>query len=212
LFDRIGASPSAIKRWQIATTMALAVIACSLSLPQSSPLGLVLLWMAVILPEVAAHVDWSAWRDRLVRLQRTARAVATDEPPSQPSASAGQFKLFDDHARPVQDDELLDEIAAAEEFDPGIVQQVTRLRHDDGQESVIGWCRVHFAAGQRQASSHLAFCPPLERVPVIELEQIDGPDARLKAGQTLAHGVRVELKLSQPTGEPSEVLYRFHAR
>ena len=49
-------------------------------------------------------------------------------------------------------------------------------------------------AGQRVAHVHVAFCPPLEQSPAIELRQSAGPPARLKLGQSLADGgaLRVE--------------------
>jgi hypothetical protein len=89
--------------------------------------------------------------------------------------------------------------AASEPADrPWIVQQARRDRHRDGHERVTGWIRVDVAASQRVAQVHVAFCPPLEQAPTIELRQTGGPPARLKLGQALAYGARFELKLPAP--------------
>ncbi|HEX4149617.1 MAG TPA: hypothetical protein VHY20_11545 [Pirellulales bacterium] len=82
--------------------------------------------------------------------------------------------------------------------DSSVVQQSRRDRGPNGQERVAGWLRVELAAGQRVAQAHVAFCPPLERTPAIELRQTTGPAARLKLGQALVYGARFELKLAAP--------------
>ena len=64
-------------------------------------------------------------------------------------------------------------------------------------------------AGQRVAHVHVAFCPPLEHSPAIELRQSAGPPARLKLGQSLAHGARFELKLAEPG--PASVTLEYEA-
>ncbi|HEY5310932.1 MAG TPA: hypothetical protein VIK18_00385 [Pirellulales bacterium] len=90
-----------------------------------------------------------------------------------------------------------------------IVQQARRDRRGDGRECVVGRMRVDLAAGQRVAQVHVAFCPPLERVPAIELRQTSGPAARLKLGQALAYGARFELKLPEPG--PASVVLEYTA-
>jgi hypothetical protein len=53
------------------------------------------------------------------------------------------------------------------------------------------------APGQRSANLHLAFCPPFARSPRISVQQREGPAARVKEGQLLPYGARLDLKLAQ---------------
>jgi hypothetical protein len=76
---------------------------------------------------------------------------------------------------------------------------------------LLGWIRAAFAAGQRTANVHLAFCPPTAATPEVEIEQIDGPESRVQVSQVLPYGVRVELKLSEPAEESTIVLLQFSA-
>jgi hypothetical protein len=69
-----------------------------------------------------------------------------------------------------------------------------------------------FTAGQRTGSIHVAFCPPFAAVPEVEVEQIDGPEARIKTAQLLPYGVRLDLKLAAASEEPTSVLLQFSAR
>jgi hypothetical protein len=92
-----------------------------------------------------------------------------------------------------------------------ITQQLTRSRAADGVETLTGWLRTPLAAGQRNANIHLAFCPPFAATPLLEVEQIDGPPARIKMAQVLPYGVRFDLKLAAAAEESSSVLLQFVA-
>jgi hypothetical protein len=89
--------------------------------------------------------------------------------------------------------------------DRDVVQQLTRARAPDGSETLSGWLRVQLAAGQRNASVHVAFCPPFARTPKATLELLDGPEARVKTVQLLPYGARFDLKRTTPA-EVSETL------
>jgi hypothetical protein len=93
-----------------------------------------------------------------------------------------------------------------------VVQQLTRSRAADGVESLAGWLRIPFAAGQRTGSVHVAFCPPLAATPELSVEQIGGPPSRVKTAQLLPYGVRLDLKLAAAAEEPTSVLLQFTAR
>ncbi len=67
-----------------------------------------------------------------------------------------------------------------------------------------GWLRMPFAAGQRTGSVHVAFCPPLRATPELLVEQIGGPEARVKTAQLLPYGVRLDLKLAVAAEEPDQ--------
>jgi hypothetical protein len=87
------------------------------------------------------------------------------------------------------------------ESDGDVLQTIVRSRDADGVESIRGTLRAEFAAGQRHATLFVGFCPPLARLPDIEVEVVDGPDATVKVVQALAHGVQLELRLAEPAEE-----------
>jgi hypothetical protein len=69
-----------------------------------------------------------------------------------------------------------------------------------------------FAAGQRTGTIHVAFCPSLRVTPELAVEQMEGPEARIKTAQLLPYGARVDLKLASPAQESTTVLLQFTAR
>jgi hypothetical protein len=88
-------------------------------------------------------------------------------------------------------------VAAAPTSDPKLVQQITRLRTASG-ETLEARLRADFAVGQRVANLHVAFCPPFAAAPVVDFEQTFGPETRVRVGQLLPQGVRLDLKLASP--------------
>ncbi len=81
-----------------------------------------------------------------------------------------------------------------------IVQRLYRVRNEDGSELIYGTLRADFQTGQRTAVLHVGFCPPLPYLPEIEAEALPGSEARLKIVQALAHGARLNVRLtSTPT-------------
>ena len=95
---------------------------------------------------------------------------------------------------------------------PQVTQQLTRSQAADGTEELSGWLRTAFAPGQRTGSIHVAFCPPFATTPELEVEQRDGPEARIKTAQLLPYGVRLDLKLAAASAEPATVLLQFSSR
>jgi hypothetical protein len=87
------------------------------------------------------------------------------------------------------------------ETEGDILQSIVRVRDSDGVESIRGTLRAEFAAGQRHATLFVGFCPPLARLPDVEVEVVDGPDAAVKVVQALAHGAQLELRLAEPAEE-----------
>ena len=83
-------------------------------------------------------------------------------------------------------------------LDGTLTQQLTRVLTADGTETLSGRVRLVFAEGQRVLSAHVAFCPPFVRTPQFEFRQASGPSARVKLGQLLPYGARLELKLTVP--------------
>jgi hypothetical protein len=88
---------------------------------------------------------------------------------------------------------------------------MTRAREENGVEVVYGVVRCDFAAAQRQQNLHIAFCPPLERVPELTTDQIDGPIVRIKPSMVETYGAGLEVKLQAPCSEPTSVQVLFYA-
>ena len=93
-----------------------------------------------------------------------------------------------------------------------VLQQVVRVREADGGEAIRGWLLAEFVAGQRNATLHVGFCPPLERLPVVEAEMGDGPDAEVKVAQAFAHGARLEVRLASAAEEDCAVVVEMIAK
>lgn len=110
-----------------------------------------------------------------------------------------------------RDAELDEADHAVEALDANVLQQLTRIRDEAGVETIFGTLRAEFAAGQRHATLHVGFCPPLAGRPAIEADPSDGPDATVKVLQTLAHGTRLEVRLATPATEHCSVLIEFTA-
>src|SRR5690606_6396471 len=92
-----------------------------------------------------------------------------------------------------------------------VLQQWTRSRLPDGSEQILATLRAELAAGQRTASIHLAFCPPLAELPELEFEQVDGPDARIQQGELFRHGARLDVRLAEPTATACSVVIELAA-
>ncbi len=101
------------------------------------------------------------------------------------------------------------EIDGSESFAEDVTQRLTRSLSADGSETLSGWLRAPFVVGQRTGSVHVAFCPPFAAMPELEVEQVDGPEARIKTAQLLPYGVRFDLKLAAPAEEPVFVVLQF---
>ena len=61
-----------------------------------------------------------------------------------------------------------------------ITQWMSRRMTDDG-EVIEGWMRVTFFSGQREATIHVSFCPPLAGSPEIETEDLEGADLEIRS-------------------------------
>jgi len=96
--------------------------------------------------------------------------------------------------------------------DEDVLQQLVRRQTPEGEEEIHGWFRARFAAGERSTSIHVAFCPPLSCKPELVLEQVAGPEARLKLARLMTYGARLELKLTTPAATVSDAMFRFIAR
>ena len=81
-------------------------------------------------------------------------------------------------------------------------QRIERVQAVDGRDILAGTLSTRLAAGQVTAHVHVAFCPAFESVPRLDFRQAAGPAARIKLGQVLPHGARIDVKLDAPPAEP----------
>lgn len=104
-------------------------------------------------------------------------------------------------------------VARGEPIEPAadVRQQLTLRATGDGGRELSGWLRMPLAAGQRSGMLHVAFCPPFDRAPEVQVEAVAGPDCRIKTAESLPYGVRLEVKLDRPADEEESVLLWFFA-
>jgi hypothetical protein len=89
---------------------------------------------------------------------------------------------------------------------PRVLQQITRSRTALGTETIAGTVVAEFAAGERTATVHVAFCPPFEERPTIAVEAADG---EAKVTQLLHHGARIEVRLPRESANPKAAAVEF---
>jgi len=179
-------------------------LACgaALSLPGTSHAGLAAFWGLVVAEEL-----WT-WRN-LVR-----PSTHRNHPAPPPTTQADPEPQIEPQVEPnlpptgaVAPAETLSQL-----LEEDVLQHLTRSRSAEGVDQLSGWLRTPFVAGQRTATVHVAFCPPFAKTPGLEVEQCDGPPARIKTAQVLPHGARLDLKLAQAAETPVAVVLEFVAR
>lgn len=183
---------------------------CTLA-TQTSPLATGLLlgvalvqWLAVL---SIVGADQRLGASRLV----TCESVELQRPVQSPtnSRTLGSLEPF------VPADDPLDESEKSVEHDESahdedVTQWMSRRMTDDG-ELVEGWLRIEFPAGQREATAHVSFCPPLSGPPEIETEDLDGADLEIRVGTAFPFGARLTVRRSGSTSQASSVRIGFVA-
>ena len=185
----------------------LLLFAGSISLPGTSPGGLLLLWAILVGEEVLTL--WLFYGHRAGGMLRYDRAAVGQTQRGQlPVAPATEVVVeAPDRRQSVSGSAW----ANVDGLPDGIWQQITQARDDDGHDAFYGRLRAEFAARQRSTSLHVAFCPPLDTVPQVFVEQIEGPEVTIKSAQILPYGVRFDVK-RMALGEGREtVIIEFHA-
>jgi hypothetical protein len=158
------------------TTAAPLLILAALSLPGTSPLGLVIAWLIILGGEVSQRLP--LFRSRLTNL--SAQHPSPDQLP----------------VGCVPADEITEP-----EIPPGLIQQVTRVV-EDGRESIHGLVKVDVEANDRLAIVHIAFCPPLCDRPELSAHALDCDDAEIRITQAESFGARVEARLPATLDTP----------
>lgn len=186
----------------LSTSAALIALGAALSTAGTQIAGLAVFWTLL-----AAEEGW-AWywfvSRRVGPIPWPVLHILRWDRPQKPAPHAARVgPAWHAPRRPVSAEEILSE---------DVTQQLMRSRAADGAEELSGWLRPAFAAGQRTGSIHVAFCPPFAGTPELAVEQIDGPEARIKTAQLLPYGVRLDLKLAAAAEQPTTVLLQFSAR
>lgn len=181
-------------------TAASAIIGISLMLPGSSTMAATAFWLILLAGEGAVwgRVMVRRRSGRSDRRPYTASYVVSDEhepmldSPDSPGVAQTGASLLGMDAPPYPAEH--------------VSQQLTRLCDASGHDAVKALLRGTFAPGQRALSLHIAFCPPLESTPEVQAHQLEGADARIKVGQALPYGARIDLRLQQFSQETETVL------
>jgi hypothetical protein len=92
-----------------------------------------------------------------------------------------------------------------------VLQQLTRLRTPAGKDAIRGTLVAEFAAGERQVTLYVGFCPPFELLPEVETNVADDFEADVKLAQVLHNGAQIDVRLSEPADEPVAMTIEFFA-
>jgi hypothetical protein len=95
--------------------------------------------------------------------------------------------------------------------DEKILQQYSRVRSAEGQDTISGTLVAEFAVGERQVTVYAGFCPPFELLPEVEVNVADDFEADVKLAQVLHNGAQIDVRLSEPAEEPVTVTIEFVA-
>jgi hypothetical protein len=79
-----------------------------------------------------------------------------------------------------------------EELPAGLVQQMTRVRSEDG-ESIHALLVIDVPHGRPPSAVHLAFCPPFAAPPELAAHLLDGDAAAVRITRSETFGARVDL-------------------
>lgn len=74
-----------------------------------------------------------------------------------------------------------------------VTQWLTRSLTVDG-ENIAGGVRVDFVTGQREATIHVSFCPPLTTIPNLTTEDLDGIGLEIRVAATFLFGARFSVR------------------
>ena len=179
----------------VLVSLAVLVLAASLSLPGSNAAALFGFWAMIVGEEL-----WT-WRRMLPARLGVGWAKR---------AAPNGLPITPFHDAAPADRDLSEQREPAE---PGadVLQQLTLRSTVEGGQELSGWLRMPLVAGQRNGSLHVAFCPPFGQMPQVEAEAVGGPDCRIKAAQVLPYRARLDVKLDEPAMEGEGVLVRFFA-
>ncbi len=80
-----------------------------------------------------------------------------------------------------------------EPVSPDVIQWIKRSRTLEG-EVIQGGVRIEFADNQKDATVHIAFCPPFALIPRIATEDLDGEGLEIRVAATFSFGARLTVR------------------
>ncbi len=169
--------------------------AIAVSLPTSSPLGLMLLWTPLLFEGIAtfrALTRRGSGTTKLTQAKMLARISRTSLLRRETRVARHQ---------------------PARGATRSNVQELQSLVRIDsaGGDAWRGRVLVRLARGRRAASAHVAFCPPFAETPTIRIKARPRAGMEVAVGQVLPHGVRFDVKLSANAARTLAVPIEFHA-
>jgi hypothetical protein len=175
-------------------SVALIGLAAGVSIPGSAPVGLGLLWVVIASEEI---LIWGRWRTGYRPRPSLPEQRRKMEPPRFVSADRAEVPYSPRSDLP----------------DPpgNVVQRLVRT-HAAGMDRIQGWLEATFEESERNATLHVAFCPPFDETPTLTVVQTSGPECRIKTGKLLSYGVRLELKRALAENEQAAVVIEFSAQ
>ena len=211
---RLARAPAPAGRMRAASlliSLAMLVIAASLSLPGSNSVALLGFW-AIIVGEGLWAWRGAGSKEQGAGSRRGTRAAGRGAGnagwhafgPSMASRHVGSGEQGPADGDSVEEPEPTEPAA-------DVLQQLTLRVTAEGGQELSGWLRIGLAAGQRTGNLHVAFCPSFDQAPQVQVEAVSGPDCRIKAAQVLPYGVRLDVKLDEPAGSAESVLLWFCA-
>lgn len=206
--------------WQVLLSGALILTAGAVALPNASTAGLVAMCVIVTAEETwwwsAMRREHSSSRDDGSGHVAAAPTVRIT-PPARVSLDASRSE-FERTAAPVAcagegPADVEGEGRDDGEWEPdepllaaGVSQQWTRAVAGTRGEVLEGLLRATFAPGQKMATLHAAFCPPLATVPAVEAQWLAGEAATVSVALVQPYGARLEVKLARAAAAPTEAI------
>lgn len=187
-------------RWFLDLGVSCGIVGIGLGLAAGDALGALV--VVAVLAETASAWWFGEWAQARQGSLEPLRSPAAGQIAAEPVFAA-------DGAQPSDDETDQTEGLDDEQLDPRVQQMQTRSRGERGEERISGWQRAGVPAGAQSVSAHVAFCPPLERVPQLQVHQLEGPDAQIKVAVAQPFGARFDLRLSKPAAADCEVVLEY---
>ncbi len=150
---------------------------------------------AIIMILTAALLAGLAWLARVSATRRASGAAIAQVPPFVGRITASPKIEGGEPTEPAAD----------------VMQQLTLRTTAEGGQELSGWLRMPVAVGQRSGTLHVAFCPPFEQAPDVQVEAVSGPTCRIKVTEAMPYGVRIEIKFDASAANEETVLLSFFA-
>ncbi len=191
--------------------LALVIGGVALSVPGSTAPALAAVWTIIAVRQ--GFELWQAWRIRGAKRSRLSlRKLRLDSSPVLPASLADAPMT----ATIVADSKSPPGAAPSTTgidfypLGPNVTQQFIRTQSAT-TDRLQGWLQTALAAGERNVTLHVAFCPPFDESPRVALRQLSGPSSRVKPVQVLPFGMRLELKRTAIAKEQAAVIMEFTA-